>query len=175
MERAVALAVPGGLLRRLALSGLVAAVLAPLAVVQARAALEDLGRPRPGFVHAAAPAIEAVPGDGPLFSVPALAPGSEVRAVRLIRVRSEVPVRVVLHADVAGTGLARFLLLTVRRDGEVLYRGRLAGFPSSGLADPRPWRGTETHAFRFSLRLGADPDAAGRTARVDLSWEARQA
>jgi hypothetical protein len=172
MERTAALSVPGALLRRLALSGLVAAVLAPLAVVHARAALEQLGRPRPGFVHATAPAIEAVPGDGPLFSVPALAPGSAVRAVRLIRVRSEAPVRVVLHADVEGTGLTRFLLLTVRRDGEVLYRGDLAAFPSGGLADPRPWRGTETHAFGFSVRLRDDPDASGRTASVDLSWEA---
>lgn len=177
MERTVSVPVAHGprLARRLALSGLVAAVVAPLVVANARAALEEVGRPRPWFDTSAAPVIEAVDGGRPLFSLPPLAPGARAGASQLLRVRSEAPIMVTLHADIQGTGLERFLSLTVRRDGEVLYRGTLAGFPSSGLIDPRPWRGTELRAFRFAVRLPGDAAAAGLTARVDFAWEARPA
>ena len=107
--------------------------------------------------------------------------------------------RAALHAPGLSGELARYLTLTVTRGTRiasdrsrscrtfaadaadlgagaagVVFRGRLSDFPgreAEALLDPDRWAPGTRRAYRFSLRLGDDPRAAGLSAR----WNWRMA
>ena len=64
----------------------------------------------------------------------------------------------------------------------VLYSGPLSAYPGTygaGILDPDPAGGVETwttgeaHAYRFTVTMGSDPAAQGRSASAVFAWEAR--
>jgi hypothetical protein len=128
-----------------------------------------------------------------MFSLPAIAPGETVtRYATVTAAGSAAPVR--LFATVSGTGLARFLSLTVTRgtdgqdgfvpvaaDGagsEIVYSGTLAGFPQTwagGIDVGETTQPARTATYRFEITLSSAGAAQGLTAVADFRWEARQA
>jgi hypothetical protein len=174
--------------RRLARSAVVAAVFGALALWGAAGALAstDTG----GFVR---DPVSVSTSTGTMFSLPALAPGETVtRYATVTAAGSAAPVR--LFATVSGTGLARFLSLTVTRgtDGPdgfapaaaeggrsgIVYSGTLAGFPETwrdGIDVGETAQPGRTETYRFEIALSTADAAQGLTAGADFRWEARQA
>jgi hypothetical protein len=170
--------------RRLGRSAVVAAVFGALAVWGAAGAIAS---PHAGgFVR---DPVSVSTGFGTMFSLPVLAPGATVTRYATVTAAGS-PSAVRLYARVSGTGLARFLSLTVTRgtagtDGfapagaagsGVVYSGTLAAFP-------RTWEGGidlglassgRAETYRFEITLSSAATAWGRTAGADFEWEARQ-
>jgi hypothetical protein len=130
----------------------------------------------------------------PLFRVPNGGPGSTATSTITITYEGTLPATVRLYGATSGTGLARFLSLTITRgtghgprfvpDPDdpigagpgVIYQGALAAFPTSfatGVADRQTWEQGATHSYRFVLRLADDPRIQGLTAGASFTWEAR--
>lgn len=129
-------------------------------------------------------------GGRALFDLPAMGPGQTVE--RCIRIHlGDAPsgeIELLLRGDVGGTGLAEYLDLIVEVgagghfgdcDGFTpraqAFAGSLAGFGAlthdSGVRSPLPESGALT--YRFTVTLRPDPGAQGKTASLDLAWEAR--
>ncbi len=176
-------------LRRLARSGVVAALFGTLAVWGTAGALASVHRP--GFVSQH---VEVASHTGTMFTMPGLAPGRTVTRYASVASTGS-PAAVRLYATSSGTGLARFLTLTVTRGtggtdafvpygGDagagpgVVFRGRLSDFPTSwrdGLDVGGAWAPGETRTFRFEIRMSDADEAQGLAAGADFRWEARQA
>jgi hypothetical protein len=130
---------------------------------------------------------------GPMFTLPALAPGQTVTRYATVASSGPAPSQVRLFASVSGTGLARFLTLTVtsgtggtkhfvpdRTDHGagpgIVFRGPLSSFPQTmdeGLDVRAGWTGGASRTFRFEITLADEPGAQGLTAGADFRWEAR--
>ncbi len=118
---------------------------------------------------------------GPAFSLPSLAPGQTV--VRRVTVTADgsLPASVRMFATVRDEGLARFLIVTVTREGspaEPVYRGRLSAFPRAwdeAADDGHVWLPGERHAYRIEITLVDDAPASARSAGVDFHWRAQAA
>ncbi len=129
--------------------------------------------------------------DRPLFELEASKPGATTRCVTLRGIRARAVVRLVARAS--GTGLDRFLRVTVtrgrgpfgdrgcdrfiadRRDRGhgpgVLFRGtltQLARMAPWGVVDDAPAARSE-RTYRLTAVLPSDDRAQGRTASVELS------
>jgi hypothetical protein len=183
---------PGGsaeVVRRFGRTAVVVLVFGALAVWGAAGALAstDAG----GFT--AHPVSVSATG-GAMFRLPAVAPGRTVTRYSTVHSSGE-PADLRLFASVSGTGLARFLTVTVTRgsrtaDGFVpagFDRGAGPGVVYSGPLSvfPRSWDGgielggtsaTGTSAtFRFDVTLANASAAQGLTAGAAFRWETRQA
>lgn len=178
-------------LRRLVLSGLVVAAAGALAIHGGMGALAatsgDAGRFSRGTVYL------TTSDTGTMFSLPALVPGQTVTRFAAVTSQGSLPSSVRLFAQISGTGLARFLTLTVTRGTGgrdtfvpdavdhratgpgIVYSGPLSGFPRSwdeGI-DAGGWRRGQTQTYRFEITLSELPRAQGLTAGADFRWEAR--
>jgi hypothetical protein len=126
-----------------------------------------------------------------LFDELNLSPGDVKRNCIAVSHRGpNPPTEVRLHGTSGGTGLDRYLDMTIEAGsggrmgdctgftGVPLYKGTLAGFTrehadfSSGLLTPFPTATPSTSTFRFTFVAGDDPTAQGRTASATLTWEA---
>jgi hypothetical protein len=173
--------------RRLARSAVVAVVFGAIALWGAAGALAstDAG----GFVP---DPVSVSTGTGTMFSLPALEPGEVVTRYATVSAAGS-PASVRLFATVSGTGLARFLSVTVTRgtDGAngfvptategagsgIVYSGTLAAFPATwrnGIDVGETGLG-RTDTYRFEITLSPAQAAQGLTAGADFEWEARQA
>jgi hypothetical protein len=172
--------------RRLGRSAVVAAVFGALAVWGAAGAIASTHAG--GFVH---DPVSVSTGSGTMFSLPTLAPGETVTRYATVTAAGS-PAAVRLYARVSGSGLDRFLSLTVTRGAAgtegfasasaagsgIVYSGTLADFP-------RTWEGgidlgltssdRDETTYRFEITLSRAAAARGRTAGADFEWEARQA
>jgi drug/metabolite transporter (DMT)-like permease len=157
-------------MRRLRRSAVAAMLFGSLALWGATTALAE-GRTG-GFVHQG---VGVTTRGGPMFSLPALAPGQTL--TRHATVSSSGPAHVRLYAAVRGTGLARFLTLTVTRGGDVLFSGPLSRFPRTWAAgvDAGTWTAGERRTFVFEITLSDAAAAQGLRADADFRWEARPA
>jgi hypothetical protein len=185
-----------GVFPRVAVTLLVVATLGPLAVQNAVAALGDPATGQEGGFRAGTVYITSDGGGQATLSMPDGAPGQVATSYTTIRYEGSLPAGVRLYASTSGTGLARFLRLTITRGkgaGKsfipdsidyagagpgVLYRGTLAAFPSdwaNGVVDPQSWMQGASHTYRFVAKLANDPAAEGLTAEASFSWEARSA
>jgi hypothetical protein len=124
-------------------------------------------------------------------------PGSSDTSCIRVTYSGSLDAEVRLYAAVAGE-LAPYLTLTVTRGadssafdtcgsfvpdagGGVVYDGPLSAFPanwSGGLVDgaagaPEVWQTSEAHAYRFTVSLGSDTAAQGRSATASFTWEAQ--
>jgi hypothetical protein len=137
-----------------------------------------------------------------LFSVPSLGAGRAKTRCVTLRYRGPSAARVHLFASRFGTGLDRYLKLTVTRgttsatragtckgfrpDAQdyvgagrgVLFRGHLTAFPKTAEAaahrpGSRPWQDGESHTYRFRVAIVSTDAAQGRSASFDLVWQAR--
>ncbi len=184
----------GGLLSRLALSALVLGVLAPPAVSSTLAAFSSTSSSGGDGFAAGTVYLSDDDAGRAMLSMPNAAPGATATSYVTVAYSGTLPSSVRLFGQTSGTGLERFLTLTVTRGSGsgggfvpdptdytgagpgVLYRGTLADFPTtygSGVADPGTWQGPESHAFRFEVTLAGDDAAQGLTADTDFLWEAR--
>jgi hypothetical protein len=163
-------------MRRLARAGVVAIVFGSLAVWGVVGALH--ADDAPGFVH---DAVRVTSSSGTMFSLPALAPGQTVTRYATVR-SSGSAASLRMFATTSGTGLARFLTLTITlgtaRYGtagpEVVYSGPLSAFPASWNDGIDLGAAGSTRRLRFDIRLADEPAAQGRGAGADFRWEARQ-
>jgi hypothetical protein len=129
-----------------------------------------------------------------MFLDPPMAPGASTASCISITNQASAAADVRLFGATSGTGLDRYLRLTVVRgsrapasDGScrgfqpdrqgVVFEGSLRSFPdafANGLRSPRaPWAPGESHSYRFVLRLRDANGAQGLTARQAFLWEAR--
>ncbi len=129
-----------------------------------------------------------------MLSMPNGAPGSTVTSYTNITYGGTLSASVRLYGRSTGTGLARFLTLTITRGTRaegafvpdpinyagagpgIVYSGTLADLPAnsdSGIADPGTWAQGESHTFEFVVTLTDDPRASGLTADSSFSFEAR--
>lgn len=181
--------------RRIALSAIVVGLLAPLAVSSTIAAFDSTSSAEGnGFAAGTVYLSSDAGGGGSTLSMPNSGPGSTAVSYTTIDYAGTLPAGVRLYGTVAGTGLDRFLQVTVTRGaGEgpafvpdatdytgagagVVFRGTLAEFPTTwaaGIVDPATWNGPESHSFRFRVTLADDPAGMGLTAGADFHWEAR--
>jgi hypothetical protein len=114
---------------------------------------------------------------GPLVDVANLLPGTRVDACARVVNRGDAAGRVALHAPAVRGGLAQHLELTVVRAkgcmspaGAVLFRGRLADFPSSAataVSEAVALEPGAARAFHLTLALADDAGAEGLDARWD--------
>jgi hypothetical protein len=175
-------------LRRLARSSVVAALFGALVVWGTVGTLASADEP--GFVSEH---VAVTSEAGTMFSMPALAPGETVARYASVASTGS-PAALRLYATISGTGLARFLTVTVTRGtggtdafvpyGDdrgagpgVVYHGALSHFPTawgSGLDVGGTWAPGETHTFRFDIRMSDKAGAQGLTAGADFRWEARE-
>jgi predicted ribosomally synthesized peptide with SipW-like signal peptide len=137
-----------------------------------------------------------------LFSLTGLTPSTTDRCI-LVTYGGSLAASVRLYGTTGGTGLDSYLTLTVTRGSGlsgaagsctgfvadatnysglgpgILYSGTLAGFPDTygaGLVDPTAgWASGEAHAYKLSVTLPNDNNAAGKNASQDFTWEARNA
>jgi hypothetical protein len=179
----------GSILIRLVFALFLIGLLAPAAAWSALAAEPE------GF-EGAAHSLTSDHGVGPLLTMVDGGPGSTVTSDITLTYRGAEPAFVRLYATSAGTGLARFLRVSITRGAVddagfaadrtdytglgigVLYRGPLAGLPSSfasGLPDPGTWSDGGSHTYRFEITLVGDPRAQGLRASVSFRFEARPA
>ncbi|MGZ4137715.1 MAG: hypothetical protein ACXVPX_09110 [Actinomycetota bacterium] len=175
-------------IRRLTRSAVVAVVFGALAVWGAAGALAstDAG----GFVH---DPVSVSTSTGTMFTLPALAPGESVTRFATVTSAGS-PATVRLFATVSGTGLARFLSITVTRGtggtkafvpattggagSGIVYSGTLADFPQTwggGVRLGGTWPAGHGETYRFEISLSNAAAAQGLTAGADFRWEARQA
>jgi hypothetical protein len=192
-ERSAGTREVGGLLRKGALSLMVVGLLGPLALHGTFAAFDTTpGARTEGF--GAGTVYLTSDGGGSLFRMPNRGPGSTAISYATISYQGTLPVTVRLYGSTSGTGLARFLTLTITRGtGEgrrfvpdpidyvdagpgVVYRGTLAAFPEDyarGIEDPETWEESESHSYRFEAMIADDPRIEGLDADASFSWEAR--
>jgi hypothetical protein len=136
-----------------------------------------------------------------LFTLPALGAGRARARCVTVKYRGPHAARVHLFATRWGTGLDRYLKLTVTRgtargrhagsckgfkpDAQdyvgagrgVLFRGRLAAFPKTAEAAARArgssaWQDGESHTYRVRVVITSTNAAQGRSASFDLVWQA---
>jgi len=183
-----------GILRRLLLSALLVGVLGPVAVLGTLAAFTPAAAAQGGGFAAGTVYLTSDTGGRLPRSMPNAGPGSTATSTTILSYEGTLPANVRLFASTSGTGLARFLSITLTRGTGrgpdfvpdptdytgagpgVVYSGTLARFPShwaSGIVDPGTWRQGETHAYRFRVTLVDDPRAQGLTAGASFHWEAR--
>jgi hypothetical protein len=174
--------------RRLARSAVVAVVFGALAVWGVAGALASTEAG--GFVH---DPVSVSTSSGTMFSLPALAPGESVTRFATVTSTGS-PATVHLFATVSGTGLARFLSITVTRGtggakafvpattggagSGIVYSGTLADFPRAwvgGLRLGPTWPAGHAETYRFEISLANDAAGQTLTAAADFRWEARQA
>lgn len=180
---------------RLTLSTLIVSLLTALVVTNAHAAFDPLqnGAGR-GFRSGHAVLTSEATGKTSL-SLPNASPGDSTSSHVTVTYRGTNPVAVTLFGTAGGTGLDRFLELTVVRGtgtdrrfapdptdyagagSGVVYSGSLADFPdgaSDGLKDPGgPWADGESHVYRFEVTMTGGNAAQGLTADQTFSWTAR--
>lgn len=195
LERAIGHRARGGApLKRLAASLLVVGGLGSFAVNGTLAAFSPLARADAQGFSAGTVYLTSDGGGKALFPLVKAEPGATTTSYTSLTYGGTLPASVRLHGSLSGTGLARFLTVTVTRGtgrergfvpdatdytgggSGVLYRGTLAAFPEDfegGVVDPGVWQPGETHAYRFEVTLSDDPAAAGRSASADFLWEAR--
>ncbi len=175
------------------LSLVVVGVLGSLAGGATMAAFGSATSTRGGFA-AGTVYLTGDSGRRPMFLVENASPGSTATSYTTVSYQGTLPAGTRLYGTTSGTGLSRFLTLTVTRGTGsgpgfvpdpidyagagpgVLYRGTLAAFPSDwqgGVADPGTWQQGESHSYRFEVRMGDDPGAQGLTADASFLWEAR--
>jgi len=178
---------------RLAASVLVIVLAGWLAVTNAIAAFEPATSSAGHRPDASAPALESSRGGSAVLLLPDGAPGDDATSYVEVRAGS-APAAVRLFGATEGTGLDRYLRLTVTRGSGrgsafvpdapdhlgvgpgVLYRGSLAEFPDdlrSAIADPGgAWADGEAHTYRFHVRLRGGNAAQGLTASQSFRWAA---
>ncbi len=183
-----------GALPRTALIAMVVGILAPAAFSGTAALFESTSTVGDqGFAAGTVYLSDNDQGRAAL-TMPNAAPGATETSYVEIAYGGTLPSSVRLYADVRGTGLDRFLTLTVTRGTGtgsgfapdavdyvgagrgVLYAGTLADLPTSyanAVIDPDVWQGSQTRTFRMAVAVADDNDAQGRTADVDFHWEAR--
>lgn len=119
----------------------------------------------------------------------AATPGDTTTSITTIRYRGDDPAEIRVYGEVEGTGLARYLHVTIARGsgegaawtpetGEPLFEGTLAELPSAwdgGLTGAGRWTDGDRGSFRISVTLLDDPRAQGRTSDATFRWEARPA
>jgi hypothetical protein len=177
--------------RRLARTVVVGSLFGALAisgVVGALAATSETG-----FGHQ--PVYLAETDSGTMFSLPALSPGQTVTRYATVSSGGSAPSAVRLFATISGTGLQRFLTLTVTRgtgdadafvpDADrggagpgVVFQGRLSRFPTTwekGIDAGGSWATGEAHVYRFEVTLSDRSAAQGLSAGADFRWEAQGA
>jgi hypothetical protein len=174
-----------GLSRKMVASVAIVVLLGWLAATSARAALDRAATGQGlGFDHA--PPSLQVRG-GASLDLAAGTPTDRTASDVTVRL-SDGPAVVRLFGRTGGTGLDRFLELTVTRGSgrgaafrpdAVIYSGNLTKFPTSeatAIGDPGgTWDEGEAHTYRFQVRL-RDVDAAqGRTATQSFAWSAAAA
>ena len=172
---------------RVALSALVVAILGPLVVMNVAAAL-NASPTADGQGFGRAPAI--VSSSEGALTLDGAAPGTS--AIEYVTVRTpSAAAGVELTTAVSGTGLDRFLRITVVRGSGtgasfrpdsadhadlgpgVLYEGTVAGLRATSLVDPGgTWTAEEAHSYRIVGTLDDTNAAQGLTASVDLAWTA---
>ncbi|HEX7463476.1 MAG TPA: hypothetical protein VF382_01075 [Actinomycetota bacterium] len=181
-----------GVFPRIVATLALAGTLGPLAVSNAVAALGQLPSQEP--LSAGTVYLRSDAGGRAMLSMPNGGPGDSKTSYITIDYQGSLPAGVRLYASTSGTGLAQFLRVTVTRGtGEgpafvqdsinyvgagpgVVYSGTLADFPSrweNAIVDPGDWTQSESHSYRFVVRLGDDPAAQGLAARTSFHWEAR--
>jgi hypothetical protein len=174
---------------RLAATILVVAILGPVAAVSAAAAIGPQG---PGIQQHAP--IDSIVADGVALSLPNAGPGDVAESYVTVRYRGERPAEIRLFGTTEGTGLDRYLALTITRGRGtgpgfvpdaadhlglgpgVVFHGRLADLPDDAahaLTDPHgPWVGPETWTYRLRVRMTGANAAQGLTAAQTFSWTA---
>jgi hypothetical protein len=147
----------------------------------------------------ARPHLTLADGGTALFTIPNAAAGRKVARCVTVTYKGPRPARVRLYAKSSGT-LAPYLQVVLkrgraapghgcagfRRDAAdyvgrgrgILFRGRLADFPStfeaaSGSAATPAWKHRESHVYRFKVRIVSANAAQGRSATFNLIWQAR--
>jgi hypothetical protein len=146
-----------------------------------------------GF-QTAGPYLTDSDGGRAMFLDAPMAPGESTASCISITNQSTVAADVRMFGSTQGTGLDRYLRLTVVRghgtralEGScrgfrpdargVVFEGSLRAFPdafANGMRDARvAWVPGESHAYRFLLRLRGVNAAQGLTARQSILWEAR--
>ena len=184
----------GGGLSRIAMTALIVGLLVPPAYSAAAAQFTASSGVEDAGFGAGTVYLFDHDGGRAALTMANTAPGATETSDVEIAYGGTLPSSVRLYGDVRGTGLDRFLRLTVIRGTGtgpafapdpsdyagagpgVLYAGTLANFPASygqALIDPGVWNGSDTHTFRLTVTLADDNDAQGRTAAVDFHWEAR--
>lgn len=182
---------------RVALTTIVVGLLTPLAVSNTIAAFDSTSSAEGnGFAAGTVYLSSDAGGEGTTLSIPNGGPGSTAVSYTTVDYTGTLPADVRIYGTAAGTGLDRYLRITVTRGtGEgaafvpdaadytgagagVVFRGTLAEFPTTwgaGIVDPATWSGPESHSFRFRATLADDAGAMGLTAAADFHWEARNA
>lgn len=176
------------------LSVLLVGTLGPLAIGGSVSALGATASASEGFA-AGSVYLTSDSGDA-MFSLPNVLPGSVATSDTRLTYQGSLPAEVRFFGNVTGTGLSRYLEVTVTRgtgrgdgfrpDAEdylgagpgVVFHGTLDELPtdwSSGVPDPDRWATGESHTYRFQVRLADDPAVQGLTAGADFRWEARNA
>ena len=181
---------------KIGLTLLIVATLGPLAATSAAAALRDTGPAHATRLAAGTVYITDDTGGQAMLSMRNGAPGSSATSYATIGYGGTLPASVRLYGRTSGTGLARFLTLTITRgmgaEGAfvpdpvdyagagpgVVYSGTLADLPGSydaGVVDPGAWSRGDSHAFRFVVTLTDDARAMGLVADSNFRFEARNA
>jgi hypothetical protein len=162
---------------KLALTTVLVGVLGALALTNAVAALRT---PSSGFDRSG-PALVEVAATRPLRLTGA-APGATDVTDTTIRYRDAAPAEIRIFGDVDGTGLARFLHVTVTsgtgRGGSfapsaVVFDGTLAQMPrtfESGSADTAVIHQDEARTYRVAVTLLDGNPAQGLTAGATFTW-----
>ena len=161
-----------GLLFALGLTNLIAVALAPAATA----------------ADQTPPFAIVISDDQALFRLDGLAPGPIGQRCLALSVRNGRAAAAILSADVAGTGLADYLTVTIESGqtsdpatcagfvGSTVFEGTLAelhaqhGTPDAGV--PIPMVDGTTGAVRFTLALLDDNRAQGATATATLRFDA---
>jgi hypothetical protein len=164
-------------------SVLILGVLGTLATTHALAAFDDQASNAGRRFEQVQASLRSNQGGSATLHLPEGGPGDT--ATSYVVVRSGLPASVELFGTTGGTGLDRYLQLTVTRGSgreggfvpqAVVYRGTLAGFPdSSASAIPDPggtWVKGEAHTYRFHVRLVGGNAAQGLTAQQSFEWAA---
>ncbi len=182
------------LVPKIALTLLVIGTLGPLAVSGSVAAFRGtIGVPGNGFA-AGTVYISSDSGGQAMLSMPNGNPGSAATSYTTISYGGTLPASVRFYGRTSGTGLARFLTLTITRgmgaEGAfvpdpvdyagagpgVVYSGKLADLPGTydaGVVDPATWAAGESHSFLFVVTLTDDAQAMGLSADSSFHFEAR--
>jgi hypothetical protein len=167
------LRMPAKLALTTGLIGILGALALTNAVAALRAPSEGFGRSGPALVRVAA--------TSPLRLANA-APGAMVVTDTTIRYGDTAPAEIRLFGDVDGTGLARFLHVTVTsgsgRGGSfapraVVFDGTLAQMPrtfATGSADSAVIRHDEVRTYRVAVTLLDENAAQGLTAGATFTW-----
>jgi hypothetical protein len=162
---------------KLALTTVLIGVLGALALTNAVAALRT---PSSGF-DKSGPALVQVAATRPLRLTDA-APGVTDVTDTTIRYGDTAPAQIRIFGDVHGTGLARFLRVTVTsgtgRGGSfapraVVFEGTLAQMPETfgnGSADTTVIHQDEVRTYRVAVTLLDENAAQGLTASATFTW-----